>query len=241
MPRRLPGPRAQAHAVHRGLAAADGLHVLTLGRLEDGVDEDRLADRMLASSCASSWSRYGCPRPSTLGSMMSRAWRRPRARSQDIVERPGELSALMRVHSPCGRSRSLGHGDEALRAASLARPEWRPRGCPSTTSTWPISSPTGRDLLVVSGTKCMRSRRTAVGEGLRCGGGKGVSACGRADGGHGRSVFAALQQKSHCNGRGPESIRKPRVCRVSSSAGCSTSTALGPRGSRLRTGLHSGS
>ena len=146
-PRRLHRPRggeigrAEADAVHARRGGGDGGDVVdALGGFQDGVDQDRLASCRGAPRAGPATDRdNGCPTaPRPSAASPRRACRRPRRRSRSTSSSThGELSALMRVHSPVApKSLALAMAMKPARAATLASTGMASSRLPSTTSTW---------------------------------------------------------------------------------------------------------
>ena len=124
--------------------------------------------------------------PSTLGSMTTSSLS-PTAPTISITSSSaqGELSALMRVHSPVApKSIALAMSMKPARAAPLASTGMASSRLPSTTSTWRASSGTlARIFSRCGGTKwIMRSSRT----------GSSRKGRGRADGQRGEELAGQL-------------------------------------------------
>ena len=138
--------------------------------------------------------------PSTFGSMTTSSLAPAAGTISRMSSRPhGELSALMRVHSPVSpKSVALAMAMKPCRAATLASEGIASSRLPSTTSTWETRSfSTAADLFVVRGHEMDHAleldRQLAVGLGRADGEGSEVLGRG-AEGGHGRSGLAAVQQ-----------------------------------------------
>ena len=108
--------RAQAHAVHARAGAGDGLHVLdALGRLQDGVDQDRLAQRVLGLELRQQLVEVvDVPGPFDLRQHDDvELGAGGRHDLQDVVERPGRVQRIdARPQARLAEVVRLRHGDE---------------------------------------------------------------------------------------------------------------------------------
>jgi hypothetical protein len=117
----------------RGEAAADGLDVLhALGRLEDGVEQDRLLHAVLRLKLGEELVEIvDVPRPSTLGSIITSSRSpTPATISVHVVQHPRRVEAVdARPQATWAEIGGVGHLDEAGAPPPWRRREWRPRDC----------------------------------------------------------------------------------------------------------------
>ena len=163
--------RTQAHAVHARRRRRDrGDVVDALRSLEDGVHENGLLRPCRASSSARYWStKWMSQSPSTLGIITTSSLSPISPTSRVMSSRnQGEFSALTRTHKP-GRAEigRLRHGDQAFARGGLGFDGIASSRLPSTTSTWPASSPPWRAVSRCAAARNGSSARagTAVREG----------------------------------------------------------------------------
>jgi hypothetical protein len=110
--------RSQAHAVHAWTGAGDRLNVLDpLRRLQDGVNQDRLAQGMLGLELGKQLIEIvDVPRPLDLGQHDDVEFGAGgRHDLQDVVEPPGRVQRIdARPQTGLSEVVRLRHGDEAL-------------------------------------------------------------------------------------------------------------------------------
>ena len=157
----------EADAVHARRGRGDRLDVVdALGGFQDGVDQDRLFDGMPGLELGQELIEImDVPRALDLGQHDDVELAADRGDDSVMSSSAqGEFSALIRVHRPVApKSTAFAIAMKPVaRLRAWRRREWRPRDCPSTTSTWRTSSGTlAVTFSMCGGTKwIIRSSRT---------------------------------------------------------------------------------